>query len=102
MILSIPIITYYPPAQKFKNFGEIVGVFSQNIVIVAGVIFFILILVAGFRMIRAAGSEDSKAMEQNKNLLTYAVAGFLIIFSAYWVVQIVNFVTGGSIGNIFQ
>lgn len=98
---GIPIATYYPPAQQFQNFGQVLGLFSQNILVVAGVIFFVLIIVAGFMLVSNAGSQDAQAMQKWKGLLTNAVIGFVIIFSAFWIVQIINFVTGGSLGDLF-
>ena len=92
----------FAPAEKFDNLGDLVSTLSQNFILVAGVIFLILILVAGFGLITSAGSQDAQGMEKNKNFLTYAVVGFVIIFSAFWMVQIINFVTGGSLGDIFK
>ncbi len=92
----------FAPALKFNNLAEVVNVFSKNIVLIAGIIFFILILIAGFGVISAAGSEDAKGMEKNKNFLTYAIIGFGIIFGAYWIVQIINAVTNGALGSIFN
>lgn len=91
----------FAPAEKFDNLGDLVSTLSQNFVLVAGVIFLILILIAGFGVIQAAGSQDAQAMEKNKNFLTYAVIGFVIIFAAFWIVQIINAVTGGSLGDLF-
>ena len=46
-----------------------------------------------------AGSADKEGMEKGKNALTAAIAGFIIIFAAYWIVQIVQFVAGVDIFN---
>ncbi|MBI4066974.1 hypothetical protein HY407_01220 [Candidatus Gottesmanbacteria bacterium] len=100
--VEVCIADFFAPARKFGNLGEMVSILSKNIVLVAGVIFFILILIAGFGVISAAGSEDAQKMEKNKGYLTYAVIGFVIIFGAYWVLQIINAVTGGALGDIFQ
>ncbi|MBI2611608.1 hypothetical protein HYW54_02560 [Candidatus Gottesmanbacteria bacterium] len=99
---GIKIEEIFPPARRFETFGELVSTLAQNFILVAGVIFLILILIAGFGLIRAAGSQDAQAMEKNKNFLTYAIIGFVIIFSAFWVVQIINAITGGSLGDIFR
>lgn len=99
---GVDIKSCFSPAQKFNNLGDVVNSLSSNVIIIAGVIFFALILIAGFGVITAAGSEDAKALEKNKSFLTYAIIGFVIIFSAFWIVQIINFVTGGSLGGLFK
>lgn len=99
---GVNIPSCFPPAQKFNNLGQVVNVFSQNIILIAGIIFVILIMVAGFGVIMGAGSQDAQKLEKNKAFLTYAVIGFVIIFGAYWIVQIINAVTGGALGGIFK
>jgi len=44
-------------------------------------------------------SGDEKEAEQGKNAITAAVIGFVIIFAAYWIVQIIEFITGVNIFN---
>lgn len=90
-----------PGATKFTNLGALVGKISQNFIILAGIIFLIIIIVAGFGLIAGAGSQDAKQMERGKNLLTYAVIGFVIIFGAYWIIQIINIITNGALSGIF-
>ena len=92
----------YAPSLTFKSLGHLVGVLSQNFILIAGIIFFVLVLIAGFGMIAGAGSEDSKQMEKGKMMFTYAIIGFAIIFGAYWAVQIVNMITNGALGGIFR
>lgn len=92
----------FAPAQKFGTLGNLVSTLSQNFLVIAGVIFFIIVLIAGLEIIRGAGSQDGKQMEKGKSLFTQAIVGFLIIFGAYWIVQIINFFTNGALGGIFQ
>jgi len=91
----------YAPASKFTSLADVVNKFSQNIIVIAGTIFFVLILVAGLGLIISAGNKDSKAMEQNQNFLLYAIIGFVIIFSAFWIVQLINYLTGGTLRDLF-
>ncbi len=99
---GVDIADCFAPANKLTSLSQVVNIFSQNFILIAGVIFFILLVWMGFSFLRAAGSQDSKAMENVKTTLTYGIIGFVIIFSAFWIVQLINFVTGNSLGNIFS
>ncbi len=75
--------------------SQLISVLLPNILILAGVIFFLLILGGGFMMISGAGKEENaqdKAKAQGA--ITYGVIGFLLVVSAYFILQIVGTVTG--------
>jgi len=58
----------------------------------AGVGLLLMIIAAGFTLMTSAG--DSKKMEAGKNRLTFAIVGFLVIFTAFWVVQLLGTMFG--------
>jgi len=58
----------------------------------AGVGLLLMIIAAGFTLMTSAG--DAKKMEAGKNRLTFAIVGFLVIFVAFWVVQLLGTMFG--------
>lgn len=75
--------------------GILISTLLPNLLILAGVIFFLLILGGGFMLIHGAGKESSpqdKAKAQAA--ITYGVIGFLLVVSAYFILQIVGVITG--------
>ena len=84
---------------RFSNIGSLVNVLLPNVLIFAGVILMVYIVIAGFNMIRSAGSGDAEAAGKARQALTYGVIGFVIIFTAALVIQLVEFLTGVSILN---
>jgi hypothetical protein len=71
------------------------------IFLIAGVSLLIMIVMGGFTFLTSAG--DPKKMEQGKNQLTYAIVGFVIIFAAFWLVQIFGTMFGlPSMTQLFQ
>ncbi|TSC87666.1 MAG: Uncharacterized protein G01um10145_969 [Microgenomates group bacterium Gr01-1014_5] len=85
------------PKEGIKGVGSLVSVILSNVYILAGVVLLILFLWAGFKMIQSAGTRDAQKAAEAKNTLTYAVIGFLIIFASYWIIQIVEAITGLTI-----
>lgn len=57
----------------------------------AGLILFVMIVWGGFEMISGA---TSKGIEAGRQRVTAAVVGFLLLFVAYWVFQIVEVIFG--------
>lgn len=90
----------------FKNHPNISGFANQpitalisailpNIFVIAGLLLLFYAVFGGLKIIM--GSGDSKGTEQGKEAITRAVIGFLIIFASYWIVQIIEVLTGISI-----
>ena len=94
MLLQVPINTYYTPAAKFPTLSSLVNVILPNVYMLAGVLFFILLIFGGLGVIMGAGGSDPKKAEQGKQAVTMALVGFLLIFISYWIVQLVGQITG--------
>lgn len=68
--------------------------------IIAGIGLLLMLISSGFSFLTSAG--DAKKLETGKQQLTNAVVGFLIVFVAYWIVQLVGIIFGfGAIQTIF-
>lgn len=68
-----------------------------NIFIIAGLILFTYFIAGGFVMIAAGG--NPKNMDQGKGMITNAIIGFIVIFASYWIIQIIQIITGIPILN---
>lgn len=82
----------FSPAQNFATFGDVVSVVVRNAFVLAGIISFVLLILGGFNIIVSAG--DSKKTESGRNAITGAVIGLLIIIGSFWIIQIINKLTG--------
>lgn len=81
-------------ADVYKTPADMVNLIANNLFILGGIFFFLMVIYAGFKFIK----EDTKAKEEGKKIMKTAIAGFLVMFSAYWIVQIVKVITGANIG----
>jgi len=77
---------------------DIVSVVIRNIYVIASIILFIFIIAGGMGMILNAGNVDKQ--KQSSQTLTSAVIGFLILFASYWLIRIIQVITGINLINL--
>lgn len=81
-----------PVSEKFPDVATIVMKIIPYVYVIAGIGLLVVILSSGFTLLTSAG--DTKAIEKGKKGLTNGIVGFVIIFVAYWLVQIAGLVFG--------
>jgi len=99
LLAQVNIATEFPPAQKFATPGVLISVLLKNVYMLAGVLLLVLLIFGGFSIIMGAGQGDAKKTGQGKKAATSAVVGFLVIFASYWIIQIIQIITGVEILN---
>lgn len=77
-----------PLPSKFTNLASVVSNAIPFIFPIAGVLLLFYLVWGGFDYLTSMG--DAKKAEAAKGKLTNAIIGFLIIFFAYWIVQILD------------
>jgi phage shock protein PspC (stress-responsive transcriptional regulator) len=78
-------------AEIYGTPAVLVNVIVRNLFVLGGVVLFFMIIYAGFKFTM---SPQSKGKEDSKNIAQGAGIGFMIMFSAYWIIQIVEILTG--------
>ncbi len=76
----------------YGNIGEFITAVLPNIYIISGVILFILFIGAGFVIMTSSG--DPEKQSKGMQALAASLIGFIIIFASYWIIQIVEILTG--------
>lgn len=94
---AVDIGTEFGPAKTFPTVGKFISTLLPNIYILAGLLLFLLLIFGGFGIIIGAGGDDPKKTGQGKQAVTAALIGFLIIFLSYWIIQIIEVITGFKI-----
>lgn len=97
---GIDIAQCWKLATNFPSLASLVSKLIPIVFLIAGLIFFVLFILAGFNFLTSAGSDDAHAKEKWQQILTYGAIGLIIIFAAYWILQIINYVTGGVLKGI--
>lgn len=77
---------------SLSTLSDIVSAFVPYLFGIAGIILFFYFIWGGFGVMLAQG--DPKAQASAHSRITTAIVGFVIIFIAYWLVQILGSVFG--------
>lgn len=77
----------------YQTPADLVNVIVPNLFVIAGVILFIFVIYAGFLFIQGS----SKGKDQAATVMTTAVVGFIVMFATYWIIQIIEVITGMQI-----
>ncbi len=97
-VLSKPSFKFWTGGYDL-NYNSQLGVFVSQLllyaIVVGGIIFFIKLLIAGFGLLTSAG-DPAKIQSATKGL-TNAVVGLLIVFSAFFISQILQTILGINI-----
>ncbi|MBU0978693.1 MAG: hypothetical protein ABIJ03_04450 [Patescibacteria group bacterium] len=80
-------------SSKYSSLSFLVNLVVRNVFVIAGIGLFIMFFVAGFQFI----AKGKQGIEDAKQTATAAVLGFVIMFCAYWIVQLVKYITDTNI-----
>jgi len=86
-------------ATTYSSASPLVSSLLKNSLIVGSIIFLFLLVFGGIMFISSAGSSDQKKTAQAQSAITSAVIGFAVIFAAYFIIQIIQVLTGVQILN---
>jgi hypothetical protein len=74
-----------------------VSIITSNAVAFAGIILLFLLIFGGISIMIGAGSGKKDDIAKGQKAITYAIIGFLLIFTAYWIIQLVQIIFGFNI-----
>lgn len=77
-------------SEVYTSPAMMVNLFVTLMFIAGGLLIFVWILLAGWKMI----SGKKKGFEEAKTLLTNAIIGLVVMVAAYWIAQLVGYLTG--------
>ena len=86
-------------ATQFQTPGALISIILKNVYVLAGVLLLVLLIFGGISIIMGGGQGDPRKAGQGKKVATSAVVGFLVIFASYWIIQIIQIITGFDILN---
>jgi len=100
-LTSVPIgDSFLGTGSKLAEPGSVslyVSAIITGAISIAGIILLFLLIGGGIGMISGAGKSDPKTVETGKKAATSALIGFIVVFSAYWIVKLIEQITGLSL-----
>jgi len=85
------------PLQQISGIGQLVSIILSNAMVIAGIIMLFLLIFGGISMVMGAGRDNPEQAAKGKQAATAAVIGFIIIFASYWIIQLIQLLTGITI-----
>lgn len=68
-----------------------------NVYVAAGLIIFFMILWGGFTIVTGGG--DSHKIQEGQKVITSAIIGLVVVFASFWIIQLIQVITGIQITN---
>ncbi len=82
---------------KYNNVSEVLtGVVNGFIFPIAGIIMFVMFVIAGFQLVTSGG--DAKKVGAAKSRITASIIGFVLLFSAYFVSRLIGYILKAPTG----
>jgi hypothetical protein len=85
-----------PASSKWGNelssLGSILTNLMDYIFVIAGLILLFMIIASGYSLLTSAGNPE--AIQKGKSRLTAALVGFLLVFAAFWILQLIEVFLG--------
>lgn len=97
LLSDIPLGNGRTLGNTFPNIATLVNSLLKNIITLTGIIFLGLLIFGGLQLIIGAGSNDSKKTDLGKQAITNAVIGLIVVITAFFIVQVIETVTGVKI-----
>jgi hypothetical protein len=92
---STSIGSVFPVGPGQAGFFPFFWTIIKNVYILTGIVLLVMIIVGGIGMIANAG--NSEKQKQSSQTISSALIGYLIMFVAYWLVKIIEVITGKTI-----
>ena len=83
-----------PVQEVFNSTDDMLNLLVKVLFLGSGMVLFVMIIGAGLAMIQG-GSSDK---EKSKKTMTSALVGLVIMLAAYWIMQILQLITGIYMG----
>ncbi len=98
-VQAINIGDEYGVSSVFPDLGSLISVLINNIYYIAGILILFFLIFGGVTIIMGAGSGNSEKLEKGGKAVTMAVVGFAVVVLSWFIVKIVEVVTGVDIFN---
>lgn len=86
--------TFGSPFGVTKTVGDLISLIVTGSLAVASIIILFFLIFGGIQIIAGAGQSKPETIEKGKQAITSALIGFAITFVAYWIIRVIEIITG--------
>lgn len=84
---------------QYSTISVLINIILKNSLTIISLLLVVLLIIGGLQFIMSAGSDDPKKAQAAKTMITDAFIGFAVVFTAFFIIQIVKVITGLDILN---
>ena len=84
----------------FSSVGELVTTLLNNAYFFLGIVVVLFLILGGLSIIIGAGTSDQGRIERGGRMVKGAVMGLIVVFLSFFIIRLVEVVTGVSITNL--
>jgi hypothetical protein len=77
-----------------STLGDLMSLVITGSLVLSGVIVLFMFIIGGIFIISGAGQQNPEKVAKGKQAATSAIIGFVVVFVAYWIVRIIEIITG--------
>ena len=82
------------PFGKEKTIGDVISLIVTSSIVISSTMLLFFFVIAGISIISGAGESNPEKIAKGKKAATSALIGFFIVFVAYWIIRIIELITG--------
>lgn len=79
-------------SSDYSSASDLINNILPNVYVAAGLVIFFMFILGGFKVI-GSGS-DTHQLDEGKKTITFAIIGLLVVFGSYWIIQLIQLITG--------
>lgn len=77
---------------EYTSVSDLFNNVLPNVYIAAGIVIFFMIVLGGFMIVANAGNAEKT--KDGSKIITSAIIGLLVVFASFWIIQLIQVVTG--------
>lgn len=85
------------PFGVTNTLGDLVSLVVKMGFVLSGILILFFMVVAGFQIVTGAGSGNPDSAKKGQQAASSAVIGFVVVFTAYWIVRLIEVITGAHL-----
>ena len=79
---------------QLTGVSSLVSIILRLALAISGIVLTVFIIMGGIGIIGGAGSDNPEQVAKGRQAVTSALIGFIVVFTAYWIVRLIELITG--------